>query len=177
MVAPMSDGDAALVRRTLEGDRQAFSVLVGLHLPRARAIARAVLEDHAEADDAVQTAFLRAWERLGQLADAEGFAAWLGQIVRREAIDRLRRRERLGERPLPPSDPPAPLASEDDPRLERLRAALARLGAGQREILALRYEAGLGYEDIAATLGLSLANVEKRLYRARQALLELMEGG
>lgn len=170
----MSDGDADLVQRALTGERHAFAALVEVHLPRARAIARAVLGDHAAADDAVQEAFLRAWERLGQLAEPGGFAAWLGQIVRREALDRLRRADRQRERPLPASDPPAKAPEPEDPRLERLRAALGQLTVEQREILALRYEAALGYEEIATTLGLSLANVEKRLYRARQALIKLM---
>nr|MBA3848040.1 RNA polymerase sigma factor [Planctomycetota bacterium] len=62
----------------------------------------------------------------------------------------------------------------EDPLLEPLRRALSRLSPDYREILALKYEANCDYQKIAETLGLSLANVEKKLYRARQALLKLM---
>jgi RNA polymerase sigma factor (sigma-70 family) len=55
-----------------------------------------------------------------------------------------------------------------------LRTALSKISRQYREILALKYEANLNYDQIAETLGLSQANVEKRLYRARQALLALM---
>ena len=57
-----------------------------------------------------------------------------------------------------------------------MAAGLARLTPAQREIIALKYEAGLDYLQIAETLGISVANVEKRLYRARQALLTHLEG-
>lgn len=174
----MSEADAELVERSLGGDRLAFAALVEVHLPRARALALAILNgDAGGADDAVQEAFLRAWSRLDQLGDPAGFAAWLAQIVRRQALDQLRRRVRERQRPLGAIDPPAPTETEEDARQEALRAALARLKPEQREILALRYQAGLGYEAIAGTLGLSAANVEKRLYRARQALLALLGPG
>lgn len=168
----MSEADAELVERSLAGDRQAFAALVEAHLARMRAIALAVLAgDDAAADDATQEAFLRAWARLDQLGEPAGFAAWLAQIVRRQAIDQLRRRGRERLRPLPPDDLPAAETDDADRRQEQVQAALARLRPEWREILALRYQADLGYEAIADTLGLSVANVEKRLYRARQALL------
>ena len=166
----MSDEDAALVARTLAGERSAFEVLVASHLRRAQALARAVVRDESAVDDVVQEAFLRAYNKLGSLGTPAHFPSWLGAIVRNEAITWLRRNARPTQS-LEVIQPAAPEPAEADPRLGHLRAALDRLSPAYREIIALKYEAGLDYEQIAETLGISPANVEKRLYRARQALL------
>jgi RNA polymerase sigma-70 factor (ECF subfamily) len=177
----MAEFEAELVRRTLAGDRGAFSALVEAHLPRAKAIARTVLGDDVAVDDAVQQAFLRAYEKLGQLSDPATFPGWIATIVRNEAVTwlrqstRLKPLERISGDSAPSASPPSSDGDEEREAAARravlLRQALARLTPAYREILALRYEADLDYPRIAATLGLTEANVEKRLYRARQALL------
>jgi len=171
----MSEVDAELVRRTLTGDRSAFEALVAAHLVRARAVARTVLRDEAAIDDVLQESFIRAYERLGQLGEAAAFPAWLCTIVRNESITWLRRSGRLKAVHIDDVEPPAAAEVEvPDPMVERLKTALAQLPVGYREILALKYEADLNYEQIAETLGITVPNVEKRLYRARQALVKLM---
>lgn len=172
----MSDQDAELVRRTMAGERAAFEALVAAHLARTRAIARAVVGDQAAVDDVVQEGFLRAYDRLGQLTEPATFPSWLGTIVRNEAITWLRRNVRNRALSLDQVDPGTDDHERpDNPQLERLRQALPRLSPAYREILALKYDAGCDYDRIADTLGISVQNVEKRLYRARQALLKLME--
>lgn len=172
----MSQEDAALVARTLAGDRSAFEALMATHLPRARAVARAVLGDDPAVDDVLQEGFLRAYDRLGQLGDPATFPAWVCVIVRNESISWLRRHARGRTQPL--EQPLEPVAREaqggENPRLAPLRAALDGLSPSYRTIIRLKYETDLSYEEIAATLGISVANVEKRLYRARQQLLEAM---
>ena len=64
--------------------------------------------------------------------------------------------------------------ASENPQLDRLRGALDRLAPQYREILMLKYEANLDYDHIADSLGISVSNVEKRLYRARQALVALL---
>ncbi len=170
----MSAEDAIFVTRALAGDRAAFEALVTGHLRRAQALARAVVHDEAAVDDVVQEAFLRAYRKLGSLSEPAHFPSWLGTIVRNEAITWLRRHARPTVAQV--SEPAAPEPALPDPRLAALAAGLARLTPAQREIIALKYEAGLDYLQIAETLGLSVANVEKRLYRARQTLLTHLEG-
>jgi len=172
----MAEADAQLVTRALAGERSAFEALVAAHLARAQAVARAVLGDQAAVDDVVQEAFLRAYDRLGQLSDGAIFPYWLTAIVRNEAVTWLRRNAKRRSVPISEADGAVQPVERDneDRSLERLREALARLPTDYREILALKYEAGCDYHKIAETLGLSLTNVEKRLYRARQALLKLL---
>ncbi len=174
----MSLEDAVLVNRTLAGDRTAFEALVAGHLRRAQALARVVVRDAAAVDDVMQEAFIRAYDRLGTLGEPAHFPAWLGTIVRNEAVTWLRRNARrahsLDGAQTRSLEPLAPEPLEPDPRLASLAAARASLSPAYRDIIALKYEADLDYLQIAETLGLSVANVEKRLYRARQALIKSM---
>ena len=172
----MSDQDALLVQRTLAGERAAFDVLVAVHLRRAQAVARVVVREESAVDDVVQEAFLKAYRQLAGLGVPAHFPSWLGAIVRNEAVTWLRRNVKQGRdgRDVATLQPIAPEPAEPDPRLAGLRLALEQLSPAYREILALRYEAGLDYQAIAETLGISPANVEKRLYRARHAVLERM---
>lgn len=163
----MGEIDADLVERARGGDREAFAVLVGMHLGRAQAVARAVLGDDAGADDAVQEAFIAAWTRLGSLADPAAFPSWLSAIVRNRARDVLRRQAARRESALPAQ---VAAGGADDGGDPALAAALAALDADAREILRLRYEAGLDARQCAETLGISPAAAEKRLWRAREAL-------
>jgi len=167
--------DAVLVDRACAGDRSAFDTLVHRHLPRARAIARAIIPQGTDADDAVQEAFIKAYERLDQLADRATFPAWLATIVRNETHSILRRRTRRQHVALRDTDASiSEDTSADIARSQQVQTALAKLSHDYREILALKYDAELDYQAIAETLGISVGNVEKRLYRARQALLKYM---
>ncbi|MDA3963263.1 MAG: RNA polymerase sigma factor [Planctomycetota bacterium] len=178
----MSEADASLVQRVLDGDRSAFEALMATHMDRVRAVAGSVVSDPEGVDDVVQEAFIRAYRRIGQLADYRTFPAWLARIARNEAISWHRRRKRRAAVPLD-SIPLLPDTSHDhdddngvdEERLAKFNLALGKLRPAYREILALKYEAQLSYEEIAETLGTSMANVEKKLYRARQRLQKLME--
>ncbi|MFW5829995.1 MAG: RNA polymerase sigma factor [Planctomycetota bacterium] len=176
----MAASDADLVMRVWDGDVAAFEALVHRHIEKATAVAHSVLGPDAAADDVVQNAFFKAYEQLGTLSEPAAFPGWLLRIVRNEAISWYRRHKRRGmpmqelvDQAVDPSTDPIDRAKEV--RKVCLRHAYPRLSKSYREILALKYEAGLDYEQLAETLGTSVANVEKRLYRARQALLKGME--
>ena len=172
----MSEADGALVERVLQGDSHAYEALVSRHYARAQAVARSVLGHDPATDDVVQEAFVRGYERLGQLANPETYPAWIATITRNQAIGWLRKHARhrhvqVNEHVIgaaPDEDLTEREATERRERTERLQAAMDKLRANYREILQLKYEAGLSYEDLAETLGTTVANVEKRLYRARR---------
>ena len=118
---------------------------------------------------------MRAYNHLGQLGEHATFPAWLSTIVRNEAVSWLRRNARV--RSVDSEilkDVPQQEGASENPQLDRLRGALDRLAPQYREILMLKYEANLDYDHIADSLGISVSNVEKRLYRARQALVALL---
>ena len=122
-----------------------------------------------EAEDAVQDAFARAWQRWAQVScygDPEG---WVRTVAFRIAVsswraagNRLRAHRRAGERPAVPELSPDRLA---------LLAALAQINRDQRRVIVLHYLAGLSVQEIAAELGTSPNTVKTRLLRGRRALL------
>lgn len=177
----MSELDGQLVARVLAGERAAYEALVTRHISRAQAVARGVLGNDPAVDDVVQEAFLRAYNKLGQLAQPQQFPSWLSTIARNEAISWLRKNRKARQVDVDNVVLEAP-SQEQDPveehermvQARRLYASIERLKPSYREIINLKYDAGLSYEDMADSLNTSVANIEKRLYRARKALQKEM---
>ena len=160
------------------GDPAAFTALAQRYGEAVWWIAMSTLEDAAEAHDATQDAFLRAWLRLPDLRSVERFEPWLYQIARNAARDLRRRRatrHRTAEatRDLPTSSVPSPqLILEQSELRDQLSQSLDGLPAEQREIIVLRDGGQHSTQEIADLLGISEAAVRKRLSRARQRMRE-----
>src|SRR5215207_3544584 len=92
--APSHDDDAALVRRVLDGEPAAFEQLMRLHNRRLFRLARATLRNDADAEDAVQEAYLLAFRKLDQFRGDAALATWLSRLVLNECMGRLRRSAR-----------------------------------------------------------------------------------
>jgi len=173
--------DAALVARAKTGDDEAFGELVTRHQRAMFAIARAYFASEADADDAVQEAFVKASEALDQLRDDARFAGWLARITVNECLATLRARTdkmsladfastvrlrpRLGQVYLTP----ASLASKSE-EADQLKAAIGRLPEAQRVPVMLHYAAGMTYDQVAAYLDVPYTTVVGRLHTARKAL-------
>jgi RNA polymerase sigma factor (sigma-70 family) len=164
-----------LVERARRGDEQAFSRLVALHQRSALAIAYAVLGDATAAGDVMQEAFVRAWQKLGDLEDPDRFGAWLGRIARNLAHDYVRRQPRDVVQ-LENQQPYLRLTSDPASQIDRsetrrtINAALAELDETTREAIALRYYENMSSKQIAEVLDLTPAAVDMRLSRGRAEL-------
>ena len=180
--------EQALIRRVLAGDADAFEPLVTENQTRAFHLACRLLGNEADAADAVQDAFLKAYTALGDFRGDSRFSVWLYRLVNNVCIDMLRRRKRQETVPLQTEDDdgeetelplpderwdPAILAERASDR-EAVRAALAALPADCREILTLREIGGLSYEELAIQLGLEPGTVKSRLNRARKKMCALL---
>lgn len=137
-----------------------------------------LLRDAAAAEDVTAAAFERAFRRRRGFDARRGSPrAWLFGIARNAALDELRRRKRSATLVGEPMDP-ATSTLEDEAELAMRRAAvrdaLVRLDARDREIVALRFHAGLSGAEIAAVLGVSESNVGTRLHRALEKLRKEM---
>jgi RNA polymerase sigma factor (sigma-70 family) len=133
-----------------------------------------MLRDRAAAEDVTALAFERAYRRRDKYDAARGSQrAWLFGIARNAALDELRRRKRSATLP---ADPPAP-ADEADLALRRtaVRTALAALPARDRELIALKFHAGLDNAEVAAVLGLTATNAGTRLHRVLTRLREALD--
>jgi RNA polymerase sigma-70 factor (ECF subfamily) len=166
------DNDSALVRRAMEGDREAFSDLAAVHWRRLLGLARSIVAD-LEAEDVVQEALIKAWRRLRSLREEKAFSAWLTRIVANTAVAKARRR-----RFFEPIDG-ASLAAVEVPVDTRIDVGrlLVRLAPRQRAVLHLTAVEGYTDREIAKALGISSSSVRVHRMRARKRLAELNQGG
>lgn len=142
-----------------------FDALYREHAADVFAYAMTLLRDRGAAEDVTMAAFERAYRRRRTFDRHRGpERAWLFTIARNAALDELRRRKRLAPLISEPVD--APSADEDDP-LQRaaVRAALAGLDPRERELIALKFGAGLSNAEIAEVIGTSASNAGTRLHR------------
>jgi RNA polymerase sigma-70 factor (ECF subfamily) len=165
-----------LIRRAKAGDKLAYEELLQPNLKPAARLARVLLGDPSEAEDAVQEASVKAWRKLGNLRTGSSFQPWfLGIVVRQvRTIQRGSWWSVIRVPSLPSAAPPT-----DRPWLEGedLRRAVRRLSAGQREVVAMHFYLDMRIEDVAASLRLSVAAVKSRINRAlRELRTALAEG-
>lgn len=171
----MTEADSRLVDRARSGDASAFEALVRRHLRAVYAVALAELGEPADAEDAVQDAFVNALERLEECREPARFEAWLVQIARNRARDLRRRRTvriagSLDEaRGATSGSSPARDAERADLR-GRLEEALRSLGETQREVVLLHDLQGWKHREIAEVLGVPEGTVRSHLFHARRAL-------
>lgn len=129
-----------------------------------------LLRDRSAAEEVTAQAFERAYRKRRRFDPGKGTPrAWLFGIARNAALDELRRRRRIAELTVEPEDAAAegPEANAEVAlRRAALRTALADLDARERELIALKFFAGLSNSEIAEVLGLSATNAGTRLHRA-----------
>jgi RNA polymerase sigma-70 factor (ECF subfamily) len=177
--------DAAVVRRVLAGDTEAYALLVERYYQRCARYAVRVIGNREDAEEAVQDTLLRAFRSLHRYEERGQFTSWLFRILAnqcRSAVARMARRER----DFPDVYVDDALTAEavpngsGDPRTihestgDRLDTALAQLPADQREALALRFGESLTYDDMSAITGASVSALKMRVSRATARLRALL---
>jgi RNA polymerase sigma-70 factor, ECF subfamily len=132
-----------------------------------------LLRDPASAEDITALAFERAYRRRRTFDRRRGEErAWLFGIARNAALDELRRRRRLATLVVEPSDEDASVEDGADVALRRtaVREAVAQLTGREREIVALKFHAGLSNAELARVLGVSETNAGTLVYRVMEKL-------
>ena len=177
--------DTAVVRRIGEGDRAAMAELYDRYADVVFSLACRIVGVPADAEDVVQEVFTQAWRQAGRYdAGRASAAAWLLNMTRSRAIDRLRANktrlqvsgddDRIAVTPAAGQDQEAHAIGAE--RAERVRTALSRLGDAQRQALDLAYFGGLTHGEIAARLHEPLGTIKTRirtgLLKLREALME-----
>ena len=160
--------DRELVEAACAGDVDGFRELYERYHRMAVGIAYSRLSDRHLAEDAAQEAFAVACRRLCSLKNGNRFPQWLGTICRRTA-SRMARSQTSGA-PLERRDIVDPPGNDEETVGPRVRQALERLSAPQREVIHLHYFSGLSYKEIARALGTTSQAVHGRLQRARRVL-------
>ncbi|HEY8986839.1 MAG TPA: RNA polymerase sigma factor [Streptomyces sp.] len=184
LTAPPDDGcdtgETLLVIRAAEGDEDAFASLVQSHAPALIRLATRLLDTPAEAEDAVQEAFLSAWRRLPEFQGRSSFRTWMYRIVTNRCLNVLRARrpvaplEAAGEIPAAEYATSPARITEARHAVRELREAFGLLSAEQRACWVLRELDGRSYEFIADTVGISQEAVRARVFRARRCLTQAL---
>jgi RNA polymerase sigma-70 factor (ECF subfamily) len=168
------------VRETPSGADLAFDRLYRSSRDDVYAYVAGLLRDEAAAEEVTAAAFERASRKRNRFDPQRGEPrAWLFGIARNGALDELRRRGREAELTTEPADLDSLGVDEGaghDERRLTVSAALERLQPGERELIALKFFAGLNNAEIAQVLGLSESNAGTKLHRAMTKLREACDG-
>jgi len=177
--------DTELVERVLAGDARAMEALMRRHNRVLYRTARAILRDDAEAEDAVQDAYIHAYRALDKFRGESKLSTWLVRIAANEALMRRRRNVRLAE--VVPIDgtaeePEPEMRNPDGPERDAVRsqmrhlleARIDQLPDSYRAVFMLRGVEELSVEETAAALQIPEATVRTRYFRARGLLREAL---
>jgi RNA polymerase sigma-70 factor, ECF subfamily len=167
--------DAVLVARVLNGERDAFEMLVHRHQAFLFRRARWMGLDADTAADIVQDALIKAYQNLSTCREPDRFGFWVGKILRNQCLDFLKSAAR---RSVPLS--PFLAANHGNPELEeqrstlrnRLMAALTLLPQEQREAFLMKHAEGLSYDEMAELTNASVSAMKMRVHRATELLRE-----
>jgi RNA polymerase sigma-70 factor, ECF subfamily len=189
VAANLGGSDALIARRIAGGDRDALRQLMRRHNQALFRVARSILKDDAEAEDAVQEAYLLAYGALGEFRGEAKLSTWLTRITVNESIARARKRKRGAEVIQLGADTPAGIAATaahsdrhapEQPEQDALRAETRRLlerniGAlpdAFRTVFVMRALEEMSVDETAAVLGIPVSTVRTRFFRARGMLRE-----
>ena len=173
--------DAMLVRRVLDGDTAAFTMLVDRHAAACTRFATRMLGNREDAEDATQETFLRAYRSLARYEERQAFRTWLFQILinrcRTAAVRRQRRhRMFLVDDSAIAAASVRPAVDAGDLRAE-LKRAIDALDPDQREAFLLKHVEQLSYDEMAAATGIGVSALKMRVKRACDRMqLMLREG-
>ena len=172
--------DAELISAVLAGDVEAFSGLIRRHEDTCARFAVRMLGSRADADDALQSAFMRAFRSLSSCRERDRFGAWLYHIVINEcrtyATRRRQRELRFTPAPSAIERAVAPGSERDeDPDVGgHIEKALSMLPSDQREAFLLKHVEDLSYDVMETVTGVRPATLRMRVFRARDELRKLL---
>jgi RNA polymerase sigma-70 factor, ECF subfamily len=189
-ISPAALDDEAHVQQALAGDPGAFRVIMQKNNRRLYRIARTILRNDADAEDAVQDAYVSAFANLANYRGESTLATWLSRIVMNEALGRLRRKRAtvdlatLEHRRSEAEIIQFPLSTlNDDPErtmaqrqiLQLVEQATDNLPEAFRLVFVTRVIEGMSVEETSELLGIKPETIKTRLHRARQLVRDQLE--
>ena len=174
-VAPAAS-DEEIIRRVLDGDASLFELIVRRYNQRLFRATKAILKNDAEAEDAMQEAYVRAFIHLDQFTGGAKFSTWLTKIAVHEALGQLRRRKRYQEVPDSMRSRDNPERSASDVEMQgAIEQAVEKLPPSYRSVFVMREIEEMTGPETAECLGVSEETVKTRLHRARRLLRTRLE--
>jgi len=169
--------DGVLIRKVRQGNLEAYGELVRRYQGSVFGVCYRMLGERREAEDLVQDAFIRGFERLGTFDLAYPFGPWIRRVAANLCLNRLQRRQpalvELDDEAGVQGGHPGPTpesSAERREQAEEVRRAVLALPPAYRAVVELRHYQDASYEEIAAALHLPLSDVKSHLFRARRIL-------
>lgn len=180
MQSNINEQEAQWIEMARSGDDEAFSMLVNAYQGPVFNLCYRILGNSAEAEDAAQESFLRAYRNLHRYDASRKFANWMLTIASNYSVDQVRKRRLtlLSLEKLPGAHQRGGGGESLDERLIKsqvegeVRQLLGSLSPLDRSAIVLRYWNDLSYEEISEVLGVSVSAVRSRLHRCRKAMAE-----
>ena len=178
----MKNGDAQLIRRVLDGDDTAFSVLVRKYQKSVHALAWRKIGDFHIAEEITQDTFLKAYQKLSTLKEPQSFVSWLYVITANHCNTWLRKKrlqtqslENTSSTQLESANYSGYVIAENErmtveTQREVVKKLLAKLKESDRTVITLYYFGGMTYQEISKFLGVSVGAIKNRVYRAQERL-------
>lgn len=183
ILTSMDECDDDLISAYLEGDDASLGILVDRYLPDAYRFALKLTGDPQSAEDVVQDSFIKTWKHIRSFIPGKSFKAWLFSIVRNTAIDLLRKKKDVAFSQYEHADGHNPFLetlADTEPRVDELLARaedveyaeqlVHTLNPAYREVLTLRHEYDLTFDEIGTILHRPLHTVKSQYRRATTAL-------
>lgn len=171
--------DLELIERVAAGDKQAFSEIMKRYRFKALNFAFRYLGDFDDAEDITQDCFVKIYFNSARFDKSQPFAPWFYRILVNCCRDRLRQKARFAnflERfKLSSQTDDVSLSYNQGEYVGLVEKALLKLSPSKREIIALRFNRDLSYQEIAEALGISEGTVMSRLYRAKKELKKILK--
>ena len=180
--------DTELVVRALSGREDGFEELVRRYQRPIVAYVYRMVGDYDSALDLAQEVFIKVYNSLGRYRPEFKFSTWIYRIAHNAAIDHLRRQGAVRteemevegaegttfEKPLASKAPSPEQETERGERRAEIEEVVAQLPPAYRELIVLRHSHDLSYDEIAEVTSLPLGTVKNRIFRAREAMRELL---
>jgi len=183
-----ADEELGIIRKVLDGDRNAFEALVLANQKNVYNLALKMTGSEDDAMDISQDAFLRAYRQLDGFRGESRFSVWLYRLTHNLCIDFLRKKPKITPTSLTYQDDSGEVHDIEVPDMRNLpednalrretqkiiAGSISELGQSHREILVMREITGMSYGEIAETLNLSEGTVKSRLARSRRSLANIL---
>jgi len=171
------DLSGQLVEQCRRGDSKAQFELYRLYANAMFSVSCRIITDKMEAEDAMQEAFFKAFNRIDTFRNEVTFGAWLKRIVVNTCIDHIKRKRLLT---VSIDDTPGLSAKPNDDdfvpdSVEEVKVAMQKLPEGYRLVLTLHLVDGYEYDEIAELLGIAQSTVRSQYARAKQRLIEVLK--
>lgn len=173
--------DEALVNRILAGEKNLFELIIRRYNQRLYRIGLSVLNDDAEAEDAMQTAYILAYENLHKFENRASFGTWLTRIMLNESLARKKKKQRFSNQPERELENTIAMTTPAHVLMNKelsgaLEESIAQLPEKYRLVFVLREIENMSIKEISETLGIEESNTKVRLNRAKTMLREHLNG-